>query len=349
MALDGKQDNLEFTSAPSSSNKVVTQNELNSTITGQSSYLGTIESVSSLLTTAKKGDFYRVKTAWSGVHVGDLIIAEKDNPVAIIDEVNWSLLHNEMDTDTTYTFEDGIDGFSVTPSVGNKQKVNISVGYATSAGNAETLGGKNANDFIQNIAIGSVTTGAPGSKASVTASKINSDVTLNFTIPRGANGNMYEMDDIGYIDRDGNAVSDYCVADLIWQTILNPTYPNHTFVNKIEVPIPSVETIVMDADCIKQKYDIVLKIEDTLTYQWKELHWLKRCSNTGNIVYTTKYAMPHGVFPSVSQGGAVVMPPNIIEISVSCGKETETRYVQITIENMYGRAYYTSSTFGNGK
>lgn len=137
-ALDGKQDNLEFTSSPSSSNKVVTQNELNSVITGQSSYLGTIESVSSLLTTAKKGDFYRIKTAWSGVHVGDLIIAEKDNPVAIIDEVNWSLLHNEMDTDTTYTFEDGIDGFSVTPSVGNKQKVNISVGYATSAGNANT-------------------------------------------------------------------------------------------------------------------------------------------------------------------------------------------------------------------
>ena len=105
----------------------MTQNELNSAVTGQSSYLGTIESISSLSTTAKKGDFYRVKTAWDGVHVGDIIIAEKDNPAAIIDEINWSLLHNEMDTDTTYTFGDGTDGFSVTPSVGDPQNVNVTV------------------------------------------------------------------------------------------------------------------------------------------------------------------------------------------------------------------------------
>ena len=183
----------------------------------------------------------------------------------------------------------------------------------------------------------------------VNSSDTNDRVILDFAIPRGANGNMYELDDTGYIDSSGNEVSDYCVADLVWQTILNPTYPNHTFVTKIEVPVPSVETIVMDADCIKQKYDIVLKIEDNLTYSWKELHWLKRCSNTENIVYTAKYAMPHGVFPSVSQGGTVAMPPNTIEISVSCEKEKGTRYVQITVENMYGRAYYTSLTFGNGQ
>ena len=126
-ALNNKQDSLQFTSAPSSNNKVVTQNELNSAVTGQSSYLGTIESISSLSTTAKKGSFYRVKTAWDGVHVGDIIIAEKDNPAAIIDEINWSLLHNEMDTDTTYTFGDGTDGFNVTPSVGDPQNVNVTV------------------------------------------------------------------------------------------------------------------------------------------------------------------------------------------------------------------------------
>lgn len=122
-----KQDKLPFTSTPSNENKVVTQNELNTAITGASSYLGTIESVTSLSTTAKKGDFYRVKTAWDGVSVGDLIIAEKDNPASIIDGVNWSLIHNQMDTDTTYTFEDGTDGFSVTPSGGDKQKVNVAV------------------------------------------------------------------------------------------------------------------------------------------------------------------------------------------------------------------------------
>ena len=126
-ALNGKQDNLPFTSTPSTTNKVVTQNELNAAITGASNYLGTIDSASSLSTTAKKGDFYRVRTAWTGVHVGDMIIAEKDNPAATIDGINWSLMHNEMDTDTTYTFTDGTDGFKVTPSVGDSQNVKVAV------------------------------------------------------------------------------------------------------------------------------------------------------------------------------------------------------------------------------
>lgn len=125
--LDSKQDNLPFTSAPSDSNKVVTQNELNAAVTGASNYLGTIDAAASLSTTAKKGDFYRVRTAWTGVHVGDMIIAEKDNPAATIDGVNWSLMHNEMDTDTTYTFTDGTDGFKVTPSVGTPQNVKVAV------------------------------------------------------------------------------------------------------------------------------------------------------------------------------------------------------------------------------
>ena len=125
--LDSKQDNLPFTSTPSENNKVVTQKELNAAVAGTSSYLGTIDSVEQLSTNANKGDFYRVKTAWDGVHVGDMIIAEKDNPAAVIDSVNWSLMHNEMNTDTTYTFSDGTDGFSVTPSTGEKQKVKVEV------------------------------------------------------------------------------------------------------------------------------------------------------------------------------------------------------------------------------
>ena len=55
-------------------------------------------------------------------------------------------------------------------------------------GNADTVDGLHAADFVQNITVDPVTTGAPGSEASVTTSKINSDVTLHFTIPRGANG-----------------------------------------------------------------------------------------------------------------------------------------------------------------
>ena len=73
------------------------------------------------------------------------------------------------------------------------------------------------------------------------------------------------------------------------------------------------------------------------------MHWLLRCSNTDCIVYTTKYATPHGgaaQYPSIDDGGNVQYTPNIIEISVSYNKNLESRYVQVTIENMYGRAYY---------
>lgn len=69
-------------------------------VSNSSNYLGTISSIDSLKTDAIKGDFYRVATAWDGVHVGDIIIAEKNNPSKTIDGVNWSLLHNEIDTDT---------------------------------------------------------------------------------------------------------------------------------------------------------------------------------------------------------------------------------------------------------
>ena len=76
---------------------------VDSTATGISRYMGTITATSGLSTSAKKGDFYIVSTAWTGVHVGDEIIAEKDNPAQTIDGTNWTLLHNEADTDTKVT------------------------------------------------------------------------------------------------------------------------------------------------------------------------------------------------------------------------------------------------------
>jgi len=76
---------------------------VDSTATGISRYMGTVTATSGLSTSAKKGDFYIVSTAWTGVHVGDEIIAEKDNPAQTIDGTNWTLLHNEADTDTKVT------------------------------------------------------------------------------------------------------------------------------------------------------------------------------------------------------------------------------------------------------
>lgn len=89
----------------------MTQGEINSYLRneiikvqnkGVSSYLGTISSKQSLSVSAKQGDFYRVNNDaaanWVGVsnvHIGDIILAEKNSPEAAIDGVNWSILHTE--------------------------------------------------------------------------------------------------------------------------------------------------------------------------------------------------------------------------------------------------------------
>ena len=100
---------------------------VDSATSGIAGYQGTVTALTGLSKTAKKGDFYRVSTAWTGVHVGDVIIAEKNNPSQTIDGTNWSLLHNDLDTDTTYSFATGSTegAFSVTPSRGSAISVSI--------------------------------------------------------------------------------------------------------------------------------------------------------------------------------------------------------------------------------
>lgn len=53
-----------------------------------------------------------------------------------------------------------------------------------------------AGDFNANITVGSTTTGAPGTQASVTNSGTNMDVVLNFTIPEGEKGDPGEIENL---------------------------------------------------------------------------------------------------------------------------------------------------------
>ena len=100
---------------------------------GFNSYLGTANSANDLSTTAKKGDFYRIETAWAtGMHVGDVLIAEKDNPAQTVDNENWVLLHNDINENTTYTFAGGVNRFTVTPSEGSAQDVDIEINVTKS-------------------------------------------------------------------------------------------------------------------------------------------------------------------------------------------------------------------------
>lgn len=183
------------------------------------------------------------------------------------------------------------------------------------------------DEAIPTIEVGTVTTVDAGKDANVESHVTGNKVVLDFYIPRGEQGDMKELNDEG---------SGHCEVMLSWQ--YNPNSIG-TFVGIIQVPVPSIEAMVMDADCIKQKNSITLLVNDKITYEWKELHWLLRCSNTENIVYTTKYATHDTSFPSM-EDAIPDSPPTIIEISVSLQKDPVLRYVQVTVENMYGRAYY---------
>ena len=186
------------------------------------------------------------------------------------------------------------------------------------------------DEAIPTIEVGKVTTVDAGKDAQVESHVTGNKVVLDFSIPRGEQGDMKELDDEG---------SDSCEVGLSWAYYNTDPNLSGTFVGIIRVPVPSVDAMVMDADCIKQKNDITLLVNDKISYDWKELHWLLRCSNTENIVYTTKYATHDTSFPSVEDANPNI-PPTIIEISVSLHKDQNLRYVQVTVENMFGRAYY---------
>ena len=187
------------------------------------------------------------------------------------------------------------------------------------------------DEAMPTIEIGTVTTIDAGKKAQVVNSGTNTKVVLDFSIPRGEQGDMKELDDKG---------SDHCEVVQSW--VYNNPNLSATFADMIQVPVPSVEAMVMDADCIKQTNPLTLNVGESnfkSDHEWKDLHWLLQCSNTDRIVYTTKYATPDASFQSVD-GAISNSPPAIIEISVSYNKTQDFRYVQVTVENMYGRAYY---------
>ena len=187
------------------------------------------------------------------------------------------------------------------------------------------------DEAMPTISVGKVTTVDSGKDADVKNVGTSTKAVLDFYIPRGEQGDMNELDDKG---------SDHCEVVQSW--VYNNPNLSATFADMIQVPVPSVEAMVMDADCIKQTNPLTLNVGESnfkSDHEWKDLHWLLQCSNTDRIVYTTKYATPDASFQSVD-GAISNSPPAIIEISVSYNKIQDFRYVQVTVENMYGRAYY---------
>ena len=85
--------------------------------TGHVKYLGTVNALSKLSTTAGLGDFYRVSTAFTfgseTAHVGDIILATKDNPAQ--NTTDWDLIHTEVNTDTWKVNTKDVSGYVSAP------------------------------------------------------------------------------------------------------------------------------------------------------------------------------------------------------------------------------------------
>lgn len=92
---------------------------------GAVQYLGTVTALTGLSTTAGKGDFYRVSTAFTfgseTAHVGDILLATKDNPAQ--NATDWDLIHTEVDSNTWVANTKTAAGYVAAPTASNPNKV----------------------------------------------------------------------------------------------------------------------------------------------------------------------------------------------------------------------------------
>ncbi len=93
--------------------------------TGAVEYLGTVSALTGLSTTAAKGDFYRVLTAFTvgseTAHVGDILIATKDNPAQTA--ADWDVIHAEVDSNTWVANTATAAGYVAAPGANVANKV----------------------------------------------------------------------------------------------------------------------------------------------------------------------------------------------------------------------------------
>ena len=78
-------------------------------------YLGHLASIYDMSMTAKRGQRYICDAELQrffpdiSIHADDELIAEKDDPERLIDGINWTLLHNEPDTNAEELDDDDIN------------------------------------------------------------------------------------------------------------------------------------------------------------------------------------------------------------------------------------------------
>ena len=100
---------------------IATLSDVRQIAAGAVDYLGTISGASGLSTEAGRGDFYRVTLQFTvgdnTAHVGDLVVAEKNNPEAKLDGTNWTVIHGHEGQIVKVTGEGGLTGSGTTGEV----------------------------------------------------------------------------------------------------------------------------------------------------------------------------------------------------------------------------------------
>lgn len=201
-------------------------------------------------------------------------------------------------------------------------------------------------DAIPTISVGTVTTGEEGTKASVTNSGTDKKAVFDFVIPRGATGDMRHSID-NYTDSSGKKMAFFCTLNNMWGLKANPAV-SYDYADNIQLPIPSESAIQSLSDCISMDYQVTLyvgKLYFNNPYTWANLHWQLQCSNKNGVVYSTRYSTSDTYFYFAYDKVNNVAISGLSTIDIVVSYEKGKYYVQATIENSYGRAYYQGLGF----
>ena len=204
-------------------------------------------------------------------------------------------------------------------------------------------------NFIQNITIGNVITGAPGTDAIVDASVTGSDVVLYFTIPRGDKGEQGDMRHYHdkQTDSSGRVLAYYCAVNFQWGIKLK-TALSYDYSTKMFLPIPSDIAMQSQADCISMDYEVDLNSGEGLfnqQYKWANLHWQLQCAKKGVSVYATRYSTSDSDFYFGIENSKKTPITDLTTVEILVRYGNGSTYIQANIENSYGRAYYRGSGF----
>lgn len=202
------------------------------------------------------------------------------------------------------------------------------------------------DEAMPNISVGTVTTVDSSQDAKVTISGTQPNVVLNFSIPRGKQGDMRHYHD-KQIDSTGRVIAYYCAVDIHWGIKLKTTF-SYNYSTKMFLPIPSETAMQSQADCISMDYEVGLNSGEGLfnqPYKWANLHWQLQCAKKNVVVYSTQYSTSDSDFYFGIENSNKTPIADLTTVEIVVRYEYGSTYVQANIENSYGRAYYRGSGF----